>query len=129
MLPYPPPAAVLRGRRPVIALALLVLMLPSVAGVSAAERRWRVAFANLTEEPGVTIEGTGFTGRDVHESVIQRLFGHGLALQGTASRTVNPQLRTAIQTQIDEVDAIIRDVRAAVFSLNPPPPTATPAAA
>jgi hypothetical protein len=31
----------------------------------------------------------------------------------------------AIQTQIDEVDAVIREVRAAAFSLNPPP--ATPA--
>jgi len=61
---------------------------------------------------------------DLRQRVIQRLFGHGLALQGTASRAANPQLRTAIQTQIDEVDAIIRDVRAAVFSLNPPPPVA-----
>jgi ribose transport system substrate-binding protein len=34
----------------------------------AAERRYTVAFANLTEEPGVSLEGTGFTGNDVHES-------------------------------------------------------------
>lgn len=27
-----------------------------------------MAFANLTEEPGVTLEGTGFTGREVRES-------------------------------------------------------------
>ena len=33
----------------------------------AQERRYTVAFANLTEEPGVTVEGTGFTGRDVRE--------------------------------------------------------------
>jgi len=32
------------------------------------ERRYTVAFANLTEEPGVTLEGTGFTGREVRES-------------------------------------------------------------
>lgn len=64
---------------------------------------------------------------DLRHRVIQRLFGHGLALQGTASRATNPQIRTAIQTQIDEVDAIIRDVRAAIFSLNPPPTAATPA--
>jgi ribose transport system substrate-binding protein len=32
------------------------------------ERRYMVAFANLTEEPGVTLEGTGFTGREVRES-------------------------------------------------------------
>ena len=34
--------------------------LPRVA--TAQERRYTVAFANLTEEPCVTIEGTGFTG-------------------------------------------------------------------
>jgi len=32
------------------------------------ERRWVVGFANVTEEPGVTLEGTGFTGREVRES-------------------------------------------------------------
>ena len=33
-----------------------------------AQRRYVVAFANLTEEPGVTVEGTGFTGREIRES-------------------------------------------------------------
>jgi ribose transport system substrate-binding protein len=36
-------------------------------GALAQERRYTVAFANLTEEPGVTLEGTGFTGREVRE--------------------------------------------------------------
>jgi GAF domain-containing protein len=64
---------------------------------------------------------------DLRHRVIQRLFGHGLALQGTASRATNPQTRTAIQTQINEVDAIIRDIRTAVFALSPAPPAQTPA--
>ena len=29
------------------------------------ERRYTIAFANLTEEPGVTLEGTGFTGGEI----------------------------------------------------------------
>jgi len=33
-----------------------------------AQRRWVVAFANATEQPGVTLEGTGFTGAEVHGS-------------------------------------------------------------
>jgi len=36
--------------------------------MAAQERRYTVAFANLTEEPGATLEGTGFTGREVRES-------------------------------------------------------------
>ena len=34
------------------------------------ERRYTIAFANLTEEPGVTIEGTGFTGPEVRSSFV-----------------------------------------------------------
>ena len=46
------------------ALGLLATALTSAE----AQRRYVVAFANLTEEPGVTVEGTGFTGREIRES-------------------------------------------------------------
>jgi GAF domain-containing protein len=65
------------------------------------------------------IEDRAQIAEDLRRRVIQRLFGHGLALQATASRTTNPHTRTAIEDQIGEVDAIIRDIRAAVFSLGP----------
>src|SRR2546427_60361 len=48
-------------------IALLLTLLLWALTPAAQERSWVVAFANLTEEPGVTLEGTGFTGRDVHE--------------------------------------------------------------
>ena len=49
------------------------LALPWLAGgpvvvAVAQQHRYTVAFANLTEEPGATLEGTGFTGREVRES-------------------------------------------------------------
>ncbi len=70
---YPAPASSLRGRRrsrlrrwaPALVAAALVLM-GAVAGY--AQRRYVIAFANFTEEPGVTLEGTGFTGREIHNS-------------------------------------------------------------
>jgi len=34
------------------------------------ERRYTIAFANLTDEPGVTLEGTGFTGPEVRSSFV-----------------------------------------------------------
>ena len=51
------------------------VLLPWLCGersrvVLAQERRYAVAFANLTEEPSVGLEGTGFTGREVHESFV-----------------------------------------------------------
>jgi len=48
----------------VVALALAPAFAPA-----SAQRTFVIAFANLTEEPGVTLEGTGFTGREIRESV------------------------------------------------------------
>jgi ribose transport system substrate-binding protein len=56
------------GRRRLALLAALLATLAVWGGGHAQERRWLVAVANLTEEPGVTLEGTGFTGREVRES-------------------------------------------------------------
>ncbi len=65
---------------------------------------------------------------ELRHRVIQRLFGLGLALQGAASRTVKPDVRATIETQIEEVDTIIREIRAAVLSLDRPPPSSSDAA-
>jgi ribose transport system substrate-binding protein len=48
------------------AVVLAILVAPG--GPASAQRRWTIAFANVTEEPGVTLEGTGFTGAEVRES-------------------------------------------------------------
>jgi len=63
------PAPVKGGRRrtPTSRTLALLLILLAATAPAAQERRWVVAFANLTEEPGVTLEGTGFTGREVRE--------------------------------------------------------------
>jgi ribose transport system substrate-binding protein len=50
-------------------LAVTLVIVCLLLAVSAyGQRRWVIAFANVTEAPGVTIEGTGFTGREVRES-------------------------------------------------------------
>lgn len=51
------------------------------------------------------------------QSVIQRLFQLGLKLQGAAARSVKPDVRATVQEQVIEIDQIIADIRAAVFSL------------
>ena len=47
-----------------------VLAVRQPARGEAQERRYTAGFANLTEEPGVTLEATGFTGREVRESFV-----------------------------------------------------------
>ncbi len=54
---------------------------------------------------------------DLRQRVVHRLFTHGLALQVAAERVGKPEVQEAIQRQIGEVDQIIADIRAAVFSL------------
>src|SRR5215472_6661424 len=49
-------------------LFLAGLLACGLTPVWAADRRFRVAFANLDETPGVTLEGLGFTGSDVRRS-------------------------------------------------------------
>src|SRR5262245_5852943 len=51
-----------------VAAAALLATLLLTGGPASAQRRWTIAFANATEEPGVTLEGTGFTGAEVRES-------------------------------------------------------------
>ena len=54
---------------------------------------------------------------DLRQRAVQRLFAHGLALQGAALRIAKPEVRQAIEDQVTEVDGIIGDIRAAVFPL------------
>jgi GAF domain-containing protein len=68
-------------------------------------------------------------GNDLRQHVIHRLFHHGLQLQAAAGRITQPTPRAAVEKQITEVDAIIRDIRNVVFSLNGDPLRGSPAAA
>ena len=54
--------------------------------------------------------------RDLHDTAIQNLFGVGLALQGLATRTP-PDLQDRLADIIDRQDAVIREIRTAIFGL------------
>jgi len=66
-------------------------------------------------------------GNDLRHHIIHRLFNHGLELQAAASRITHPAHRVALQKQITEVDAIIRDIRNVVFALSNSPLEESPA--
>ena len=55
--------------------------------------------------------------RDLHDHVIQRLFGAGLALQ-SVSAIADADLSNAIEAQIDVIDASIKDIRTIIFALS-----------
>ncbi len=60
--------------------------------------------------------------RDLHDTVIQRLFGAGLQLQATSSST-DPHTRERLQATITDLDETIKELRSAIFALQGPGPT------
>ncbi|WP_216905839.1 GAF domain-containing sensor histidine kinase [Nocardia noduli] len=64
--------------------------------------------------------------RDLHDHVIQRLFAVGLALQGTARRADVPEVRTRLTETIQDIQAIVQDIRHSIFDLHGGNSTDTP---
>ena len=61
-------------------------------------------------------------GRDLHDTVIQRLFAAGLELQALAARygDSDRQLSASLGATVDGLDATISQIRATIFALQPP---------
>ncbi|MFF2083588.1 GAF domain-containing protein [Nocardia sp. NPDC058176] len=55
--------------------------------------------------------------RGLHDHVIQRLFAVGLSLQGTMQRARAPEVRTRLTETIDDIQAIVQDIRHSIFDL------------
>lgn len=61
-------------------------------------------------------------GRDLHDSVIQRLFATGLELQALAARRERSdgELAAILSNAVDGLDDTISQIRATIFALQPP---------
>lgn len=55
--------------------------------------------------------------RELHDSVIQRLFAAGLHLQASTNR---PDITDRVSAVVDEIDEAIREIRGAIFTLHRP---------
>lgn len=56
--------------------------------------------------------------RDLHDTVIQRLFATGLSLQASSRLATDPELHNRIQLAVDDLDATVREIRSVIFSLH-----------
>ena len=59
--------------------------------------------------------------RDLHDLVIQRVFGAGLALQGVLGLIRQPRAAARVRTVVTDLDATIRELRTAIFALHDQP--------
>jgi signal transduction histidine kinase len=55
--------------------------------------------------------------RDLHDTVIQRLFATGMSLQGVARLSGDVEIGDRIQHAVDDLDDTIRDIRGVIFAL------------
>lgn len=90
----------------------LVASFGRAAGLVVEEARQREQLRDLT----LTEERERFA-RDLHDTVIQRLFAVGLSLQSTLSSDLNDSARDRISAAVDDLDETIREIRTTIFEI------------
>jgi len=92
----------------------LVVGLAAAAGVAIENARLLSRVHNL-----VLVEDRQRIARDLHDTVIQRLFAIGMVLQSTLPLvSADPQAAIArIGGAVDDLDTTIKEIRSAIFSL------------
>lgn len=98
----------------------LVVGLASAAGVAIENARLHTRLQEL----GV-LEDRERIARDLHDTVIQRLFATGLSLQGSVRliRTDPDAAMARIETAVDDLDLTVKHIRSAIFGLETARPT------
>ncbi|MFM7270246.1 MAG: GAF domain-containing protein [Actinomycetes bacterium] len=89
----------------------LVVALAGQAGIAIENARLREEVADRA-----LVEERDRIARDLHDTVIQRLFATGMRLQSTV-RLVDGDAAERIEAAIGELDATIRDIRGSIFAL------------
>jgi signal transduction histidine kinase len=94
----------------------LVVALAVAAGIAINTSRMHIRLAEL----GLAAERERIA-RDLHDTVIQRLFATGLSLQALLPGVVDPEVRARIEDAVSNLDDTITQVRTTIFALEPPP--------
>jgi signal transduction histidine kinase len=92
----------------------LVVALAAAAGVAIENARLHARVADL-----VLLEDRERIARDLHDTVIQRLFATGLTLQAAQALAVLPAVADRLRQAVDDIDLVIRQIRTTIFELNP----------
>ena len=90
----------------------LIIALAAAAGVAIENSRLHSRVREIS-----ILEDRERIARDLHDTVIQRLFAIGLGLQGTVRLIDRPEVGTRIQTAVDDLDETVKQIRTAIFGL------------
>ena len=80
---------------------------------------WALADARRAQRRVDLLEDRARIARDLHDHVIQRLFAAGLSLQAVVSRA--GEATATLETVIDDLDDVIKQIRSSIFQLRPTP--------
>jgi signal transduction histidine kinase len=90
----------------------LVIGLAAAAGVAIENARLHLRVRELA-----LLEDRERIARDLHDTVIQRLFATGLRLQGAARLAERPEVSERILASVDDLDLTVKHIRTAIFGL------------
>ena len=91
----------------------MVVALAVAAGIAIENARLHARVAELA-----LFEDRERIARELHDTVIQRLFATGLALQATIRLVVRPEVVERLQALVEDLDVTVRHVRSAIFELH-----------
>lgn len=91
---------------------LLVVGLSVAAGVAIENARLQ---ARVHE--AAIVEDRERIARDLHDTVIQRLFATGLSLQGAIRKAEVPEVAERIEAAVEDLDLTVKHIRTAIFGL------------
>lgn len=91
----------------------LVVALAAAAGVAIENARLHDRVREMA-----LVEDRERIARDLHDTVIQRLFATGLRLQGAARLTARPEVAERIAQAVDDLDLTVKQIRTAIFGLD-----------
>jgi signal transduction histidine kinase len=90
----------------------LVVGLAAAAGIAIENARLHARVGELA-----LLEDRERIARDLHDTVIQRLFATGLALQGASRLQPGPELTARIDQAVEDLDLTVKHIRTAIFDL------------
>lgn len=93
----------------------LVVGLATTAGMAIENARLHSRVGELH-----VVEDRERIARDLHDTVIQRMFAIGLSLQALAVRSRDPEEIGRLQQAVDDLDDTVRHIRSTVFELQRP---------
>jgi signal transduction histidine kinase len=91
----------------------MVVALAAAAGIAIDNARLHARVAELA-----LFEDRERIARELHDTVIQRLFATGLSLQGAVRLAENTEVVERLQRAVDDLDMTVREVRSAIFELH-----------